>query len=137
MVEVDVKTTLEKFRRFIIYNTCASFIPKVYLEDPSVFPERDGASGQIYVEAASKIELEKIRDIRFVRVADVLGVIYTSRSGNTSLKWRQVKGYLGRLSGYASPNSIVNLLQAGIITKDDIMKKLSSIGKGLDQDSKP
>lgn len=124
MAEVDTRTTLEKFRRFIIYNTCASFIPEGYLKDPSIFPERDSASGPIYVEAASKIELERIRDMKFVKVADVLGIIYTSKSGNTSLKWRQLRGTLGRLTGRASPNSVVNLLQAGILTRGHILRML-------------
>ncbi|MEM0444429.1 MAG: hypothetical protein QXO86_00090 [Nitrososphaerota archaeon] len=117
-MEVDVKTAIERFRMFIIYNTCLSLIPKGYLKDTTVFPERDPDKGEIYVEAASKIELAKIRDIKFVKVADVLGVIYRSKTGNTSLKWRQIKGNIGRLTGVASPNSIVNLLEAKVLTRE-------------------
>jgi hypothetical protein len=119
-MEVDVKTAMEKFRLFVIYNTCLSHIPKGYLKDPTIFPERDADKGEIYVEAASKIELAKIRDIRFVKVADVLGIIYRSKTGNTYLKWRQIRGNIGRLTGVASPNSIVNLLEAKILTREYI-----------------
>ncbi|MEM0382645.1 MAG: hypothetical protein QW059_06105 [Nitrososphaerota archaeon] len=127
-MELDVKTALERFRMFIIYNTCLSLIPKGYLRDPTIFPERDPDKGEIYVEAASKIELAKIRDIRFVKVADILGVIYKSKTGNTNLKWRQIRGNIGRLTGVASPNSIVNLLEAKVITREyleDYLKQKS------------
>lgn len=127
-MEIDVKTTLEKFRRFIIYNTCLSFIPKGYLKDTSIFPERSSEKGEIYVEAASKVELAKIRDLTFVKAADILGVIYRSKTGNTHLKWRQIKGSIGRLTGFASPNSIVNLIDARIITREyveELLKELS------------
>lgn len=119
-MEIDVKTALERFRMFIIYNTCLSLIPKGYLKDHTVFPERDADKGEIYVEAASKIELARIRDIRFVKAADVLGIIYRSKTGNTQLKWRQIRGNIGRLTGVASPNSIVNLLEAKVLTKEYI-----------------
>jgi len=39
----------------------------------------------------------------------VLGIIYNSKSGRTQLKWRHLKGRVGRLSGEASPNTLVNL----------------------------
>lgn len=128
-MEIDVKTTLERFRRFIIYNTCLSFIPKGYLKDPTIFPERTSEKGEIYVEAASKVELAKIRDLTFIKAADVLGVIYRSKTGNTYLKWRQIKGTIGRLTGVASPNSIVNLIEARVITREyveEVLKELST-----------
>lgn len=128
-MEIDIKTTLERFRRFIIYNTCLSFIPKGYLKDPTIFPERSSEKGEIYVEAASKVELAKIRDLTFVKAADILGVIYRSKTGNTYLKWRQIKGSLGRLTGVASPNSIVNLIEARVITREyveEVLKELST-----------
>jgi len=124
MVAVDEKTPLERFRQFIILNTCASYIPKAYLNDPSVFPERDPALGTIYVEAVSKVSLQEMRDVRFVKVADVLGVIYRSKSGNTDLKWRQIKGTFGRVTGEASPNSMVNLIEAGVVRRDVLRKKI-------------
>ncbi|MEM0090520.1 MAG: hypothetical protein QXP86_00170 [Nitrososphaerota archaeon] len=127
MTKIETKTTLEKFRRFVISNCCASFIPKEYMEDPTVFPERDPSEGTIHVEAVSKVLLNQIRNVRFVKVADVLGVLYYSKSGNTSLKWRQIRGNIGKLTGYASPNSIVNLLHAGILTPSQIQRMLSAL----------
>ncbi len=126
MTKIETKTTLEKFRKFVISNCCASFIPKEYMEDPTVFPERDPPDGTIHVEAVSKVPLNQIRNVRFVKVAEVLGVLYSSKSGNTNLKWRQIKGNIGKLSGYASPNSIVNLLHVGILTPSQIQQILSA-----------
>ena len=116
MVEIDAPSSLESFRRFIIASTCSSFAPRSYLEDPEVFAERDDSLGSIYVEAADKVTLKKIREITFVNAKDVLGVIYSSKSGNTSLKWRQIRHNNGKVSGEASTNSLVNLAQSGVIT---------------------
>ncbi|MEM0329667.1 MAG: hypothetical protein QXU12_00070 [Nitrososphaerota archaeon] len=125
-VEIDVKTTLEKFRRFMILNTCYSFIPKGYLKDPSIFPERD-PPGRIHVEAVSKFSLETVKEIKFVKAYEVLGIIYNSKSGNTSLIWRQVKGAIGRVSGKASPNSIVNLVEAEVLPKSHVKRLLKEL----------
>ncbi len=125
-MEIDVKTTLEKFRRFMILNTCYSFIPKGYFKDPSIFPERE-PPGRIHVEALSKLSLEVIREIRFVKAYEVLGIIYNSKSGNTNLIWRQVKGTIGRASGKASPNSIVNLIEAEVLPKSYVKKFLKEL----------
>ncbi|MEM2083682.1 MAG: hypothetical protein QXV10_04125 [Nitrososphaerota archaeon] len=122
MVNIETTTTLEKFRKFLIYSTCKSFIPKGYLKDSTIFPEREDA-GTIYIECSSKINLKKIKGIQFVKVNDVLGILYASKSGNTKLKWRQIAGRMGRLSGEASLNALVNLIEAGIITKKDVMKQ--------------
>ncbi|KAG2477810.1 MAG: hypothetical protein NPMRTH5_10005 [Nitrosopumilales archaeon] len=99
-------------------STCSSFAPKSYLEDSEVFPEREESLGSIYVEAADKVTLKKIRDITFVNARDVLGIIYNSKSGNTSLKWRQIRRNSGKVSGEASSNSLVNLAEVGVITLD-------------------
>ena len=116
MVEIDAPSSLESFRRFIIASTCSSFAPRSYLEDPEVFAERDDSLGSIYVEAADKMTLKKIREITFVNAKDVLGVIYSSKSGNTSLKWRQTRKNIGKVTGEASSNSLVNLAEGGVIT---------------------
>ncbi len=129
-MRIEVKTTLERFRQFIILNTCRSFIPPGYLKDPSIFPEREAEEGRIYVEAASKLDLGQIRNVRFVKVAEVLGVIYKSKSGNTDLIWRQVRGNIGKVSGEASPNSIVNLIEAGVIPKSMIRKMIQEFSSG-------
>ena len=116
MVEIDAPSSLESFRRFIIASTCSSFAPRSYLEDPEVFAEREEDLGSIYVEAADKVTLKKIREITFVNAKDVLGVIYSSKSGNTSLKWRQTRKNTGKVTGEASSNSLVNLAEGGVIT---------------------
>ena len=118
MVTIDAPSTVESFRRFVIASTCSSFAPRTYLEDPEVFPERDEDKGSIYVEAADKVTLKKIRDITFVNARDVLGIIYSSKSGNTSLKWRQIRRNTGKVKGEASSNSLVNLAEGGVITLD-------------------
>jgi hypothetical protein len=116
MVKIDAPTSLESFRRFVIASTCSSFAPKSYLEDFEVFAEREESLGSIYVEAADKVTLKKIREITFVNARDVLGIIYNSKSGNTSLKWRQIRRNNGKVTGDASSNSLVNLAQSGVIT---------------------
>ena len=118
MVIIDAPSTVESFRRFVIASTCSSFAPRSYLEDPEVFPERDEDKGSIYVEAADKVTLKKIRDITFVNARDVLVIIYSSKSGNTSLKWRQIRRNTGKVKGEASSNSLVNLAEGGVITLD-------------------
>jgi hypothetical protein len=122
MVEIDAPSDLESFRRFIIASTCSSFAPRSYLEDPEVFAERDEDLGSIYVEAADKVTLKKIREITFVNAKDVLGVIYSSKSGNTSLKWRQTRKNTGKVTGEASSNSLVNLAEGGVITLEWVEK---------------
>jgi hypothetical protein len=120
MVELDLTCNLESFRRFLISSTCRSFIPESYMRDPEVFPEKAGDTGSIYVEAVDKVDLKKIRDITFVNARDVLGIIYTSKSGNTKLKWRELRGRVGRLSGQASSNSLVNLSMSRILSPEDV-----------------
>ena len=122
MVTIDATTSLDSFRRFVMASTCSSFAPKSYLEDFEVFPEREEGLGSIYVEAADKVTLKKIRDITFVNARDVLGIIYNSKSGNTSLKWRQIRRNSGKISGEASSNSLVNLAEVGVITLDWVKK---------------
>jgi len=108
-MKVDAVCPVENFRRFMILSTCQSFIPEELLEDEKVFPERPAEQGTMYVEAEDKESVQKVRDIQFTRVSNVLGVIYNSKSGRTKLKWRQVKGSLGKLTGEASTNTLVNL----------------------------
>jgi hypothetical protein len=122
MVHIDTSASLESFRRFLINSTCYTFIPDSYLDDDEVFPEKEGETGSIYVEAADQVTLKKIRDISFVNARDVLGIIYTSRSGNTKLKWRQVRGRMGKVSGETSANSLVNLITAGVIAEEYAQK---------------
>ena len=122
MVKIDAATSLENFRRFTIVSTCSSFAPESYTEDSEVFPEREESLGSIYVEAADKVTLKKIRGITFVNARDVLGIIYNSKTGNTSLKWRQFRHNSGKVTGEASSNSLVNLAQSGVITLEWVEK---------------
>jgi len=119
-VELDLTCNLEGFRRFLINSTCRSFIPESYMRDPEVFPEKQGDQGSIYVEAVDKVDLKKIRDITFINARDVLGIIYTSKSGNTKLKWRQIRARIGRISGEASGNSLGNLAMTRVISPEDV-----------------
>ena len=133
MVNVDTTSALEGFRRFLINSTCASYIPESYLYDPEVFPEKDGETGSIYIEAADKVTLKKERDITFINVRDVLGIIYKSKSGSTNLKWRQIRGRGGKVTGEASTNSLVNLITAKVIDQDYAVE-LANI-ESVDNDS--
>ena len=109
MVNIDSACDLDSFRRFMIMSTCQSYIPVEFDQDETVYPERSAETGTMYVEAEDKETVGQIREIRFTRVSNVLGIIYNSKSGRTRLKWRHLKGRVGRLSGEASPNTLVNL----------------------------
>ena len=124
MVTIDVAASLESFRKFVISSTCQSFAPKAYQKDFEVFAEREDSRGTIYVEAVDKVILKKIKDITFVNGKDVLGIIYNSNSGNTSLKWRQIQGNNGKVVGEASTNSLSNLSRSGVLTREWIEKHL-------------
>lgn len=126
MVEIDVTCNLEGFRRFLINSTCRSFVPESYMRDPEVFPEKEEEPGSIYIEAADKVTLKKIRDITFINARDILGIIYTSKSGNTRLKWRQLRGRIGRVNGEASTNSLVNLSMARVITPEYVEELMAT-----------
>jgi hypothetical protein len=118
MVEIDVTCHLEAFRRFLVNSTCRSFIPESYLRDPEVFPEKESEPGSIYIEAADKVTLKKIRDITFVNANEVLGIIYKSKSGHSTLKWRHIEHETGRVTGDASNNSLANLSMARVISPE-------------------
>jgi len=134
MVKVETTSALESFRRFLINSTCASYIPESYLYDPEVFPEKDGDTGSIYIEAADKVTLKKERDITFINVRDVLGIIYKSKSGNTNIKWRQIRGRGGKITGESSTNSLVNLITARVIDQE-YANKLANINSDSENSS--
>jgi hypothetical protein len=60
----------------------------------------------------------------FVNARDILGIIYNSKSGNTSLKWRQIKRNNGKVTGEASANSLTNLSESGVLTLEWVEKYL-------------
>ncbi len=140
MVEINIEATLERFRMFLIYSTCRSYIPESYYHDPDVFPERESGQGAIYVEATDKASLKKIREIAFVDARDVLGIIYESKSGNTKLRWRQTRGSSGRVTGVASANALTNLINSGVITLEYVEEVVSGMAsveaeKAVDKDA--
>ncbi|MDE0090014.1 MAG: hypothetical protein OXP12_01485 [Thaumarchaeota archaeon] len=118
MVRIETPASLESFRKFVIFSTCRSYAPRSYLDDHEIFAERGESGGEIYVEAADKVTLKKLRDVTFVNARDVLGIIYKSKSGNTDLKWRQLRRFNGKVTGEASSNSLANLSESGVITMD-------------------
>ena len=114
-MKIDVLCSLPKFRQFMIISTCVSFIPPAFIKDDGVFPERNIENGTMYVEAEDKETLKASKEVSFVRVSEVLGVIYNSKSGKTRLKWRSLRGDLGNLTGEVSSNSLVNLYASDVL----------------------
>ena len=121
-MKVDVLCKLSEFRWFMIISTCHSFTPPDFLRDESVFPERPKTQGTMYVEAEDKVTLKRIGAITFARVSEVLGIIYTSKSGRTQLRWRSVRDDMGRLTGDATTHSLVNLFTTQILDESYVAK---------------
>ena len=117
LINIDTTASLESFRKFIIVSTCRSFIPESYLRDFDIYPEREDGPGAIYIEAVDKVTLKRIREMTFVNAREILGIIYSSKSGNTKLKWRQIRRKTGKVSGQASVNALVNLVESNVLTQ--------------------
>lgn len=117
LINIDTTTSLDSFRKFIIVSTCRSFIPESYFRDFDIFPEREDGPGAIYIEAVDKVTLKRIREMTFVNAREILGIIYSSKSGNTKLKWRQIRRKTGKVTGQASVNALVNLVEANVLTQ--------------------
>jgi hypothetical protein len=135
LVQIETTASLENFRKFIIVSTCRSFIPESYFRDYEVFPEREEGPGAIYIEAADKVTLKKIREMTFVNVKEILGIIYSSKSGNTQLRWRQTRKKSGKVHGNASPNALVNLVESGVLTQEWVDDYLKSAQAKEEHDS--
>ncbi|HEY9491756.1 MAG TPA: hypothetical protein VE076_08065 [Nitrososphaeraceae archaeon] len=135
MVQIETTASLENFRKFIIVSTCRSFIPESYFRDYEVFPEREEGPGAIYIEAADKVTLKKIREMTFVNAKEILGIIYSSKSGNTQLRWRQTRKKSGKVHGNASPNALVNLVESGVLTQEWVDDYLKSAQAKEEHDS--
>lgn len=135
MVQIETTASLENFRKFIIVSTCRSFIPESYFRDYEVFPEREEGPGAIYIEAADKVTLKKIREMTFVNAKEILGIIYSSKSGNTQLRWRQTRKKSGKVHGNASPNALVNLVESGVLTQEWVDDYLKSAQAKEERDS--
>jgi hypothetical protein len=72
----------------------------------------------------------------FVNVREILGIIYSSKSGNTQLKWRQTRRKSGKVSGDASSNALVNLVESGVLTQEWVDNYLTTArAKGKDNNS--
>ena len=113
-MQIEVYCSLEEVKRFLIESTCKSFIPKEYADNPEILFERDESEGLIHIKAEEKEVVGRVRNLTFLRVRNVSEIIYNSKSGNTRLVWRQIYKDFGKLSGEASGNTIVNLLESGI-----------------------
>jgi hypothetical protein len=135
LVQIETTASLENFRKFIIISTCRSFIPESYLRDYEVFPEREEGPGAIYIEAADKVTLKKIREMTFVNAKEILGIIYSSKSGNTQLRWRQTRKKSGKVHGNASTNALVNLVESGVLTQEWVDDYLKSAQAKEEHDS--
>src|SRR6185436_12442489 len=96
------------------------------MHDFEIFPEREEGPGAIYIEAADKVTLKKIREMTFVNAKEILGIIYSSKSGNTQLKWRQTRKKSGKVHGEASANALVNLVESGVLTQEWVDNYLAS-----------
>ena len=124
MVRIETPASLESFRKFVMFSTCRSYAPRSYLNDQEIFAEREESDSAIYVEAVDKVTLKKIRGVTFVNARGVLGIIYKSKSGNTTLKWRNLRRYNGKVTGEASMNSLANLSESGVITLEWVKEYL-------------
>jgi hypothetical protein len=114
-MKINVSCKLKAFRKFLILNVCQSFISNEWRNDYEIFPEKIGKEGGIIIEAKYKETIGVIKGLKFIRAKEILKIIYKSKSGRTELTWVKVKGDEGKLIGYASVNSLVNLALAGII----------------------
>jgi len=101
----------------MLLSTCISFMPPIFIHDNEVFPERTSEKGTMYVEAEDKETLKIDKEITFVKVSEVLGIIYNSKSGKTKMKWRSLQDDLGKLTGETSSNSLVNLYTSGVLDR--------------------
>ena len=114
MPKIEVYCTLEEVKRFLVESTAKNKLPRKYIVDPKYMFERRQEQGKIYIEADEKKDIEEIQDLVVVEVDNVLGISYESKSGRTKLIWRQIHKDLGKLTGIASGNTLVNLLESGI-----------------------
>ena len=100
----------------MIFSTCKSFIPNNYNRDP----------GDIHIEAVDKLMVKKLREITFVNAKEIFGIIYSSKTGNTILKWRQLKNKNGKGIGETLPSALSNLVESEVLTKHRFERYLMS-----------
>lgn len=114
MPKIEVYCTLDEMKRFLIESSAKTKFPRKYVKNNKYLFERRTEQGRIYIEADDKKDVVEVEDIVIVEVNNVLGIFYQSKSGRTKLTWRQIHKELGKLSGLASGNTLVNLLESGI-----------------------
>ena len=112
MVHIETTSSLKSFKKFVIFSTCKSFIPSNYDKDPDMLPKRDDGPGDIYIETIDNLTIKKLKEITFVNSKEIFGIIYSSRTGNTILKCRQLKNKNGKVMSKASPSALVNLVES-------------------------
>ena len=122
-MEIRAYCTLKEMKTFLIESTCKNFIPMQYLDDTTIFIERKNNDSKIHVEAEKKEDVNEIGEISFVKAENIIGIFYNSKSGSTNLKWRQLYGELGKLTGVCSNNTLVNLFSIGIRNIETINEK--------------
>ena len=86
---------------------------KEYRNKFNWFPERVEITGVTYVEAEDKATRAHVDMMQIVEPENIAGIMYNSRSGKTSLKWR--RGRPGRIRGKASQASVSILVRCGVI----------------------
>lgn len=96
-----------------------------------MFPEREDGLGDIYIEAANKFRVKKLKEITFVNAKEIFGIIYSSKTGSTILKWRQINKKNGKVMGEASNSSLSNLVESGVLTMDWLNQHISSETHGI------
>ena len=69
-------------------------------------------TGVTYVEAEDKATRAHTGMMKIVEPENIAGIMYNSRSGETSLKWR--RGRPGRIRGKASEASVSILVRCGV-----------------------
>ena len=110
MSHIDAQCSLSSFRRFLM---TACNAPKEYRNKFNWFPERVEITGVTYVEAEDKATRANVGMMQIVEPENIAGIMYNSRSGKTSLKWR--RGRPGRIRGKASQASVSILVRCGVI----------------------
>ena len=110
----------------MIFITCKSFIPSNHNRDPEMFLERDTGPGDIYIEAADKLMVKKLREITFVNAKEIFGITYSSKTGNIILNWRQLKNKNGKGIGETLPSALSNSVESGVLTKHRFERYLMS-----------
>ena len=75
MVHIETTSSLESFRKFMIFSTGKSFFPNNYNRNSGMFPERDTGPGDIYIEAVDNLTIKKLKEITFVDSKEIFGII--------------------------------------------------------------